>query len=243
MVVSQTQPEVAEVFRREAAAKLAHLVFADEIYQASFTAEADLETGLRPLGLRQHGRPYLPNVELGLLGDYQLLNLPGVLATFDELRAQGFRITEAAVRAGLRQVTRLTGLRGRWSVIGRRPLVVCDTGHNEAGLRMVMNQLQRVPHQCLHLVIGTVNDKDVPAMLAMLPTEAVFYFCAAAIPRALPATELAELGRQAGLDGQAYESVTAAIAAARAAAGADDVVFIGGSTFVVAEVAELYADA
>ncbi|WP_345049900.1 folylpolyglutamate synthase/dihydrofolate synthase family protein [Hymenobacter glaciei] len=240
VVISQMQPEVAEVFRSEAAAKLAHLVFADEIYQASFTAEGDPETGLRPLALRQHGRLYLPNAELGLPGDYQQLNLPGVLATLDELRAQGFRITEAAVRAGLRQVTQLTGLRGRWSVIGRRPLVVCDTGHNEAGLRMVMNQLQRVPHQCLHLVIGTVNDKDVPAVLTLLPAEANFYFCAAAIPRALPASELAEQGRKAGLRGQAYESVTAAVAAARAAAGPHDVVFIGGSTFVVAEVAELY---
>jgi dihydrofolate synthase / folylpolyglutamate synthase len=242
-VISQAQPEVAEVFRREAASKLAHLVFADEIYQASFTAEADPDSGLRPLSLRQHGRPYLPNAELGLPGDYQQLNLPGVLATLDELRAQGFRITEAAVRAGLRQVTQLTGLRGRWSVLGRRPFVVCDTGHNAAGLRMVMNQLQRVPHERLHLVIGTVNDKDVPAMLSLLPAEGIFYFCAADIPRALKAGELAELGQQAGLQGQAYASVAAAVAAARAAAGPDDAVFIGGSTFVVAEVDELYADA
>ena len=243
VVVSHTQAEVADVFRNEASAKLAHLVFADEIYQAVFTAEADLETGLRPLALRQYGRPYLPNAELGLPGDYQQLNLPGVLATLDELRAQGFRITEAAVRAGLRQVTKLTGLRGRWNVIGRQPLIVCDTGHNAAGLTMVMNQLRRVSHKRLHLVIGTVNDKDVLAMLALLPAEGLFYFCAAAIPRALPAAELAEMGHKAGLKGQAYTSVTAAVAAARAAATAEDVVFIGGSTFVVAEVAELYIDA
>ena len=242
-VVSQTQPEVAEVFRREAAAQLAHLVFADEIYQATFTAEADPETGQRPVALRQHGRPYLPNAELGLPGDYQQLNMPGVLATLDELRAQGFRITEAAVRAGLRNVSRLTGLRGRWSVIGRRPLVVCDTGHNAAGLQLVMNQLQRVPHHRLHLVIGTVNDKDVPAMLALLPEQATYYFCAANIPRALPAAELAALAAPLGRVGRAFESVAAAVAAARAAAGPDDVVFIGGSTFVVAEVEELFVDA
>ena len=241
-VVSQTQPEVAGVFRREAAIQLAHLVFADEIYQASFTAEVDPATGLRPLALRQYGRPYLPNAELGLPGDYQQLNLPGVLATIDELRAQGFRITEAAVRTGLRQVSQLTGLRGRWSIIGRFPLVVCDTGHNAAGLSLVMRQLQRMPHQRLHLVIGTVNDKDVPAMLALLPAEAAYYFCAAAIPRALPAAELETLAAEQGRVGQAYASVTAAVAAARAAASPDDVVFIGGSTFVVAEVDELYAD-
>ena len=92
-----------------------------------------------------------------------------------------------------------------------------------------MSQLQRVPHQRLHLVIGTVNDKDVPAMLALLPAEGTFYFCAANIPRALPAGELAEMGRQAGLNGQAYNSVAVAVAAARAAAGPNDVVFIGGA--------------
>jgi dihydrofolate synthase / folylpolyglutamate synthase len=243
VVVSQTQPEVAEVFRSEAAAKLAHIVFADQIYQATFAAEPSPETSLRPIAVSQHGRSYLPNAELGLPGDYQQFNLPGVLATLDELRAQGFRITEAAVRTGLRQVTALTGLRGRWSIIGRQPLVVCDTGHNVAGLRAVVAQLQRLPYERLHLVIGTVNDKDVASMLALLPKEGIYYFCAATIPRALPAAELAERGAGLGLHGQAYGSVVAAVAAARKAAGPGDVVFIGGSTFVVAEVEELYATA
>ena len=243
VVVSQRQPEVAPVFEREAAAQLAHLVFADQIYQTAFAAEPAPETGLRPLHITQHGRPYLPNAELGLPGDYQQFNLPGVLATLDELRAQGFRITEAAVRTGLRQVTALTGLRGRWSIIGRHPLVVCDTGHNAAGLRLVVAQLRRLKHQRLHLVIGTVNDKDVAAMVALLPAEGTYYFCAANIPRALPAAELAALATAKGLLGRAYDSVAAAIAAARAAAGPDDVVFIGGSTFVVAEVDALFATA
>ncbi|MBF9220325.1 bifunctional folylpolyglutamate synthase/dihydrofolate synthase [Hymenobacter sp. BT662] len=241
VVVSQTQPEVAAVFEREAAAKLAHLVVADQVYHATFAGEPAEDTGLRALHVTQHGRPYLPNAELGLPGDYQQFNLPGVLATLDELRALGFRLTEAALRTGLRQVTQLTGLRGRWSIIGRRPLVVCDTGHNPAGLRLVMAQLQRVPHRALHLVIGTVNDKDVAEMLALLPREATYYFCAAQIPRALPAAELAQQAAALGLAGEAYESVPMAVAAARRAAGPDDVVFIGGSTFVVAEVAELYA--
>ena len=240
VVVSQSQPEVADVFRREAATQLAHLVFADQIYHAGFAAEPEPETGLRPLVVTQHGRPYLPNAELGLPGDYQQFNLPGVLATLDELRALGFRITEAAVRTGLRQVTQLTGLLGRWSLIGRRPLVVCDTGHNAAGLEMVVAQLRRLSYQCLHLVIGTVNDKDVASMLDLMPSEGTYYFCAANIPRALPADELTELAAAIGLRGQAYNSVPAAVAAARAAATPEDVVFIGGSTFVVAEVEELF---
>nr|WP_262905913.1 folylpolyglutamate synthase/dihydrofolate synthase family protein [Hymenobacter terricola] len=243
VVVSQTQPEVAAVFQREAATKLAHLVFADEIYQAAFTAEPEPETGLRPVSITQQGRPYLSNAELGLPGDYQQQNLPGVLATLDELRALGFRITEAAVRAGFRQVTQLTGLLGRWSIIGRRPLVVCDTGHNAAGLRLVVAQLRRLSYHRLHLVIGTVNDKDVASMLALLPPEGIYYFCAANIPRALPAEELMLQAAAIGVVGQGYGSVAAAVVAARAAAGPEDVVFIGGSTFVVAEVDELYTAA
>lgn len=240
VVVSQTQPETVGVFEREASAKLAHLVLADQIYQAAFTAEPAAETGLRPLAVTQHGRPYLPNAELGLPGDYQQLNLPGVLATLDELRALGFRTTEAALRTGLRQVVPLTGLRGRWSVIGRRPLVICDTGHNAAGLALVVAQLRRLPREHLHLVIGAVNDKDVAGMLALLPREGTYYFCAADIPRALAAAELAQQGAALGLAGEAHASVAAAVAAARAAAGPRDVVFIGGSTFVVAEVDDLF---
>lgn len=243
VVVSQTQAEVAPVFEREAALKLSHLVFADNIYQTAFEGEVSVESGLRPLKVTQHGRPYLPNAELGLPGDYQQHNLPGVLGTLDELRAQGFRITEAAVRTGLRQVTQLTGLRGRWSIIGQRPLVVCDTGHNAAGLRMVVSQLLRIPHQQLHLVIGAVNDKDVAGMLALLPKEGIYYFCAAKIPRALPAKELAQQATAAGLKGSAFGSVAEAVRAARVSASSADLVFIGGSTFVVAEVEELYLTA
>jgi dihydrofolate synthase/folylpolyglutamate synthase len=242
-VVSQTQPEVAAVFEQKAQQEGSPLVFADARYQAQLvtTAAPDAGAGVQLLDVLREGQPYLQNVELGLLGDYQRLNLPGVLAALDELRAQGFVIAESAVRQGLRDVTRLTGLRGRWSILGQQPLVVADTGHNEAGLRLVLAQLARVPHEQLHFVIGTVNDKDVTKVLALLPREAMYYFCQADIPRALPAAELAALAQAAGLTGQVYGPVPTAVAAARAAAGPADVVFIGGSTFVVAEVAELYA--
>jgi dihydrofolate synthase/folylpolyglutamate synthase len=171
-----------------------------------------------------------------LVGDYQRLNLPGVLAVVDELRQQGFTIPEAAGREGLREVRRLTGFRGRWTILGRQPLVVCDTGHNEAGIRFIVGQLARLPMQQLHFVLGVVNDKDVSKMLGLLPPHATYYFCQATIPRALPATELAERAAAVGLQGSVYGPVPVAVAAARAAAGPDDVVFIGGSTFVVAEV-------
>ncbi|MBJ6143024.1 folylpolyglutamate synthase/dihydrofolate synthase family protein [Hymenobacter sp. BT559] len=241
-VVSQTQPEVKSVFEQKAQQEGSPLLFADARYAVLAAAGESpaASLGVQLVDVLRDGQPYLQNVELGLLGDYQRLNLPGVLATLEELRVQGFDISEAALRQGLREVTRLTGLRGRWSILGEHPLVVADTGHNEAGLRLVLAQLARLVYRQLHMVIGTVNDKDVTKVLALLPREATYYFCQADIPRALPAAELAALAQAAGLTGQAYGPVPAAVAAARAAAGPDDVVFIGGSTFVVAEVAELY---
>ena len=244
VVVSQSQPEVAAVFTEKAQQEGSSLVFADLGYAAvpaagvpdpSLTGAAS-----QVVDITREYRPWLRQVEIGLPGDYQRLNLPGVLAVVEALQAQGFNISEAALRQGLRDVTHLTGLRGRWSVIGQKPLVVADTAHNEAGLRLVLAQLARVPHRHLHLVIGTVNDKDVAKVLALLPREATYYFCQADIPRALPAAELAALATAQGLRGQVYGPVPVAVAAARAAAAPDDVVFIGGSTFVVAEVAELY---
>jgi dihydrofolate synthase/folylpolyglutamate synthase len=246
-VVSQTQPEVAAVFEAKARQEQSPLLFADARYQAVLAASqpdpALSGAASQVVDVTRDGQPYLSGLTLGLSGDYQRLNLPGVLATLDELRAQGFDLPEAAVRQGLADVTRLTGLRGRWSVLSHRPLVVADTAHNEGGLRLVLAQLARVPHQQLHMVIGTVNDKDVGAVLALLPRQATYYFCQADIPRALPAPELAERAAAAGLLGRAYGPVATAVAAARAAAGPADVVFIGGSTFVVAEVAELYDEA
>ncbi len=241
VVISQTQPEVAAVFEAKATAEAAPMTWADQVYTArrapdEHAAATENAAGVQLFDVFRHGAPYLPQAAVGLLGEYQALNLPGVLAGLDALRTHGFALPEAAVRRGLREVTALTGLRGRWSILGHRPLVIADTGHNEAGLRLVMAQLQRVPHRRLHLVIGVVNDKDVTKILPLLPANAVYYFCQADIPRALPADELAALAATAGRPGRAYGPVPAAVAAARAAAAPDDVVFIGGSTFVVAEV-------
>ena len=235
-IISQTQPEVQAVFKHKAAAEQAPLLFADQHYHTELLRTPAPDEDFQQLTISHDGQSLLDNLVLGLVGDYQRLNLPGVLATLDELRRQGFLIPEAAVREGLRDVSRLTGFRGRWTILGRRPLVICDTGHNEAGIQFIVAQLARLPQQRLHFVLGVVNDKDVSKMLTLLPTEATYYFCQANIPRALPAAELAARAAAVGLRGTVYGPVPAAVAAARAAAGPDDVVFIGGSTFVVAEI-------
>ncbi|TGE04702.1 bifunctional folylpolyglutamate synthase/dihydrofolate synthase [Hymenobacter fodinae] len=239
VIISQTQPEVKAVFKDKAAAEQAPIRFADQHYHMEPVRPAAPDEEVQLLRVTHDGAHYLDNLELALAGDYQRLNLAGVLATLEELRQLGFVIPEEAVRTGLREVRQLTGFRGRWTILGRRPLVVCDTGHNEAGIRFLTGQLARLPYRRLHFVLGVVNDKDVSKMLGLLPREATYYFCQATIPRALPGEELAARAAAVGLQGEVYGPVATAVAAARAAAAPDDVVFIGGSTFVVAELEEL----
>lgn len=175
-------------------------------------------------------------LQLDLAGGYQKKNLKTVLSAVEELRKRGFNINDNQLKKALRQVKALTGLAGRWQILGRAPLVVCDTGHNEDGIREVLQQIAATPHEQLHVVFGMVSDKDVEKVLKMLPKQACYYFCRAVVPRAMDENLLREKGLAAGLSGEAYPSVKDAVEAAKKAAGARDLIFIGGSTFIVAEV-------
>src|SRR5690606_25092907 len=132
-------------------------------------------------------------------------------------------------------VKQLTGFAGRWQILSTQPLVVCDTAHNESGIREILIQLAATPHDRLHVVFGMVNDKEVDKVLDMLPKDARYYFCKADVPRAMDAQALHRKASGSGLQGASFPSVRAAISAAREQAGAGDLIFIGGSTFVVAE--------
>lgn len=232
------EPEVERVFTRRAEEQAALLRRA---YQEVVI------TDVQPDGVGQcftyvtETAPQLSPLYYALGGTAQRYNLPTILTALDELRRQGWAITDAAIRTGLREVVALTGLRGRWEVIQERPLIVCDTGHNEDGIRYVVEQLRALGRP-LHLVFGMVNDKDITSVLALLPQEAAYYFTAASVPRALPSEEMQLLAGQAGLRGEAYPSVSEALAAAREAVGdRDEVIFIGGSNFIVADLLELVA--
>jgi dihydrofolate synthase/folylpolyglutamate synthase len=175
------------------------------------------------------------NLRIDLLGCYQSKNICTVLAAVEQLREQGWLIPESAVRNGLENVVANTGLQGRWQVIGANPRIVCDTGHNEGGFREVAAQIKQTPFKTLHFVLGMVNDKDISGVLRLLPTEAVYYFTKAAIPRALDENQLMKMAAFFNLKGSTYSSVAEAVKAARKNAVAEDFIFIGGSTFVVAE--------
>ncbi len=196
----------------------------------------DQNAGNQTLDIEMSHDIRLKNLELDLTGNYQIMNVVGVLETVFILQKQGWKISTENIYSGLKNVKQATGLLGRWQRISEKPLTICDVGHNEAGIKEVVSQLSRTPHHHLHFVLGMVNDKDISSVLALLPVNATYYFCKAAIPRALDVNELLEKATVFRLNGRGYSSVKAALNAAQSAAGEEDMVFVGGSTFVVAEV-------
>ncbi|MFN8776485.1 MAG: bifunctional folylpolyglutamate synthase/dihydrofolate synthase [Flavobacteriales bacterium] len=175
-----------------------------------------------------------------LAGHYQLENAATALRAVEALRTQGWSVSYAAIAAGFDGVVRNTGLRGRWQVIRQSPMLVCDVGHNEDGLRAVMTQVAKQSFSRLHIVLGVVNDKAIERMLALLPPGAAYYFCKADIPRGLDAGLLADKAAATGLSGRVYSCVTDACGAALNEAGPDDLVLVTGSFFTVAEVLAVF---
>jgi dihydrofolate synthase / folylpolyglutamate synthase len=172
-----------------------------------------------------------------LLGDYQVHNIKTVMQTIGVLQSQKeFVVSEQNLREGLMQVLKNTGLQGRWQQLAEQPLVICDTAHNKHGLEIVLKQIQKQEFDQLHFVFGVVNDKDLESILGLFPKNAIYYFCKPNIPRGLGAQLLQEKSQSYGLMGNAYSSVTEAYQEAKQNARETDFVFIGGSTFVVAEI-------
>ena len=174
--------------------------------------------------------------ETDLKGSYQKANIKTALTALKQLREQGYQITNEHITLGLANVVRNTGLRGRWETLQLQPKVICDTGHNEAGVRELMEQLKNETYEKLHIVWGMVRDKDSSGVLRVLPTKASYYFCKPGIPRGKNAHELQQQALELDLYGTHYPTVKEAFASAKSQAGNNDLIFIGGSTFVVAEV-------
>ena len=230
IIIGEKQAEIADVFENKAIEANAKILFASDCWTITPKETAPLLV-VNALSSKQ-------NLELALdlRGSYQVKNLAGVLTAVDELREQGFKISEENLKTALKQVTSLTGLQGRWQTLQQHPLVFCDTGHNEDGIKEVLKNITNTPHQNLHMVWGMVKDKDVTKILELLPKKANYYFCQPNIPRGKPTEELAQEAQKYQLKGQAYTSVAEAYQQALSHAKPNDLVFVGGSTFVVAEV-------
>lgn len=228
VIISERQPEVEKVFIAKAQASESLLSFAsDHIQLKQKTEGADAY---------RDGVLWLKDINPGLHGGYQRMNVPGVLESVLKLREAGFTISDMAVRKGISEVVSLTGLKGRWQKLRDIPLTICDTGHNPAGIREVVDQIRITPHHHLHFVFGAVKEKDLTEVLRLLPKDASYYFCEAKIPRALDAFLLAKEASAFGLSGKVIKDVNDAYGEATRNAKEGDLVFIGGSTFVVAEI-------
>ena len=196
-----------------------------------FTAKAKLENA--PIYFAQDN----PEVtfECALLGDYQVHNKKSVLQAIELLQSQ-FDIDEKHIKLGLKNVIQNTGLLGRWQILKQKPFAVCDTAHNSHGLKIVLNQIQKHRFETLHIVLGVVNDKDLDSILPLFPKNAKYYFCKPNVPRGLDAEILKQKAIDFGLLGKVFDSVSEAYVNAIEMASKSDFIYVGGSTFVVAEI-------
>lgn len=211
VVISERQVECEAVFQSIAAERKAPIYFASDTVASA--------------------RLYM---DLDLKGDYQENNLRGVLCAIDRLEEKGWKL-KPSLETALKQVVALTGLRGRWEVLQQKPLMICDTGHNYTGVQAIVDQLKRQSYRQLHIVWGMVGDKAIKDILRLLPQSAFYYFTQASIPRAMNAEELKREALRFGLAGKAYADVPSAVKAAQEHTLGDDIIFIGGSTFVVGD--------
>jgi len=234
VVISQTQKEIKSLFIEKAKQENAPIWFADQSYKLKTSY---LKLGRRIVELSRSGK--LVKFSLDLTGTYQITNLLGVLQTIELLNTKGFTVNAAQIKRGLGSVCESTNFTGRWQTLSKKPLIIADTGHNEDGIKQVIKNIKQIPFKQLHMVIGMVNDKDVTTVLKLLPKKAKYYFVKASIPRALDAAELQKKASDVKLKGTYYADVKSGVEAAVANAGKSDLIFIGGSTFVVADALSL----
>lgn len=228
VVIGNAQGSVRRVFEEKAQTAGAPLFFAEE---ENTLLKSDFEPGEE----WKYVSADYGTLQGELSGIVQVQNTQTVLTAIRILITRGYHIEPDAVKNGFAHVVELTGLMGRWQQIQDCPRMICDTGHNTGGITYIVSQLEKEKYQILHFVIGMVNDKDINGILALLPANAQYYFTKASVARALPEHELAAIAIRHGLKGNCYPTVSEAIKAASANASLHDLIFIGGSTFIVAD--------
>jgi len=210
VVIGEKQKEILEIFKNKALEMKSSLIVASETETAVYDSD--------------------------LKGIYQEKNLRTVQASLRIVKTKDFTLSDKSIKNGLLNVIKNTGFKGRWQVLNKNPKVICDTAHNLAGLKLVFSQLSSETYKKLHIVIGVVNDKNLETILPLFPKEADYYFCRPNIPRGLDAQELQKKAVKFNLKGAVFTSVSKAYKTALAKANSTDLIFVGGSTFVVAEV-------
>jgi len=234
IVIGESNSRTRQVFYNKANELNAPLFLANHTFSVSESFETS--DGKKSFNVFKDENLVYPNLKLDLLGDYQKHNICTSLQTIEVLKTKNINISDENIYDGFVNVVKKTGLLGRWQILNKTPLIVCDTGHNEAGIEYVVNQINNQKFDKLHIVLGTVNDKDLNKILKSLPKNAEYYFTKANIPRALDERELKAKAADYNLFGNSFANVKTAFEAAKNNAKESDMIFVGGSTFVVAEV-------
>ncbi len=229
VIISERQDCIDELFVEVARKLNAPLSFADKLYHCTLLPSGQVD-------IYRADQLFLEGLTPALRGNYQSKNYVGVLMAVEQLNVMGYPISKSAVREGLGEVIALTDFKGRWQVLEQRPLLVCDTAHNESGVAHVVEQLVTMNKGHLYIIWGMVSDKDPERILNLLPKDADYFFCQASLARAMPVATLLRYAHSLGLQGEQCTDVNEAIAVAKDKAGPDDIIFVGGSTFVVAEI-------
>lgn len=233
-LISERAIETESVFINKAKNEAAPLFFTQDMVKVK-ALKQEMKKG--KLHLVYQNNISKKSLFCDLPGTYQTKNIATIYAACTLLNSLGkFKITLPSIEKALSKVTEATGLKGRWQVLNKKPLVIADTGHNEAGIKEVLKNIKLTAHKNLHIVLGVVNDKDVNTMLSLMPKKATYYFSKASIPRALDENELQLLAAKHKLKGCTFKTVKQALTAAKKIAHKDDLIFVGGSTFTVAEV-------
>lgn len=233
VVIGETQEKSAPVFLAKAKKMDAPILFADAMLTAR---DFKIQNSKLSLSVYQDDQIKYDKLICDLTGVYQHKNILTVLKSLEVLNEKtSFKVSKSSIYSGLKQVKKLTGLQGRWQTLSKNPLVICDTGHNEAGIAEVIKNIAQTPFEKLHVVFGMVKDKDISKVLSMMPKNATYYFCSPDLERALDAMELEEQAATYQLFGKSFSSVKQAKEAAIQSANTNHLIFIGGSTFVVAE--------
>ena len=234
VIIGESDPEIDHVFIEIAHSANSLIYFADSIYSIDYSM-LSLENK-QMFNVKKNKIIKYSDLKIDLLGDYQKKNILPVLLTIDLLNEKELKVNKNVIYIGLENTIKNTGIYGRWEIIGNNPRIVCDTGHNEEGINQVVNQIKNTPYKKMHMVIGFVNDKDLDNILKYLPQDAIYYFTKAQIPRALNEKELQLMAVKYNLIGKSFDKVDKALKAAKSNANPEDFIFVGGSTFVVAEI-------
>ncbi|MCB2194932.1 MAG: bifunctional folylpolyglutamate synthase/dihydrofolate synthase [Bacteroidetes bacterium] len=234
VIIGETQKETKQVFLDKAIEKQTAISFADQYYDVDYALLS--AENKQVFNVKHDNKVVYGNLKLDLLGSYQQNNMVTVLKAVDVLNMNNYNLDLSCIYNGLFDVAKNTGLKGRWQILDHNPLTVCDTAHNLEGLKYVVEQIKQTAYKKLHMVFGVVDDKNIEHILKILPQNAEYYFTKASIPRALDEKILYQKANQEGLKGHYYDQVALALKKAKKNATSNDLIFIGGSTFVVAEV-------